>query len=114
MSTNTKRYLAALGLSTIMLAPVSGQAASLPVNTAAEPASDINLVRDGEESRYWNSYPGAAIDIPSGLGDRFDLHLGAPRGFALQAPRARGFPLVAPGEFRGGFSGRHVPSGGKM
>lgn len=43
--------------------------------------------RDGEEARHWRDFPGAEFAVPNGLGNRYDLFVGAPRtGFALQAP----------------------------
>lgn len=93
-----RNYAAILALSAVLFMPAAGSAAMLPANPGSAPKSGLTLIGDGDQSRHWRSYPGAAWDIPSGMGDRFDLRLYRPlvqpRGFALQAPMAEDQPPV--------------------
>lgn len=93
-----RNYAAIFALSAVLFMPAASWAAMLPANTGGAPNSGVILTGDGDEARHWRSYPGAAWDIPSGLGDRFDLRiyrpLVQPRGFALQAPMVEEEPPV--------------------
>lgn len=60
-------------------------AAALLVTPAAVSAGD------GQESRHWRDYPGAAWDVPSGAGRQLNASDAPATGYALQGPAPRSF-----------------------
>lgn len=108
-------HLIAFVLAAGLAMPATASAATLPAKPAAGPEAGIMLIRDGEEARHWRNYPGAEFDVPTGLGDRFNLHVGARRGFALQPPRypiEPEAPVVAPTGQDGSFGVPGRPASG--